>query len=155
MRALALAISLLAAGPLSASECFIDNATEENPIDGAMRLLMFAHTPIEYRNSCGLLDETDQRYFEAVRAGVGCEASDEYNAFFGRYLGDDQTVLFAAKPEDLRSEEAFLRYCEIVKEIDLTEAVNPDGSVNSDAVQSQEPLFFSLRQLVAATRRSN
>ena len=90
-----------------------------------------------------------------MRAQVSCEGDPDYEAFFGRYLSDDPAYLFAATRENLRSDDAFMRYCEIVERIDLSQAVNADGSVNSDAVQAQEPLFFSLRQLVAATRGEN
>ena len=38
--------------------------------------------------SCGIRDESDQRYFDAVRAQVSCEESQAYGDFFGPYLQD-------------------------------------------------------------------
>ena len=40
---------------------------ETEAYDARMRALMVAHAPIEYRKSCGLRDDSDQSYFDALR----------------------------------------------------------------------------------------
>lgn len=137
------------------SACFVDNLPAPNATqayEAQMRALMMAHTPIEYRNSCGLLDDSDKRFFDAIRAQTNCQASDGYMKFFGQYLSDAESYLFAVKRTDLRSDEDFETYCTIVAEIDLAAAVNEDGSVNVEMLQAQAPLFQALQAFTAEKR---
>ena len=155
MRVLAFAIALAAATPGVSQECFVDTLPAPNAAEtynAKMRALMMAHVPIEYRNSCGFLDGADQAYFEAIRAQVGCTESEAYEEFFGRFLQDAESYAFAVKRTDLRSDADFDLYCQIVERIDLTGAVNADGTVNVQNLQANAPLFQALSQHLSETK---
>ena len=135
----------------AAAQCFIDQEPapgQTEAFDARMRALIVAHAPIEYRKSCGLLDDSDQRYFEAVRAQASCTESDGYDQFFGRTLSEGADFVFAVRREDLRSDEDFETYCQIVDRIDLSIVIGDDGKVRPDMLQAQVPLFHALRELV-------
>ncbi len=139
----------------AAEGCFVDNLpkpSETQQFDAKMRALMLAHVPIEYRNSCGLRDESDQRFFEAIRTQVGCETSEGYQTFFGRYLQDVEEYLFAVNRSDLRTDADFDTYCAIVERIDLAVTVNDEGGIDTEMLQVQAPLFQALQDHVAKTR---
>ena len=154
MRFAAALLMTLWASAVSA-QCLVENLPapgETDAYDARMRALMVAHAPIEYRKSCGLRDESDQRYFDAVRARVSCADSDAYGQFFGPYLTDAENYVFAVRRVDLRSDEDFARYCQIVERIDLEGVVSDTGEVRPDMLQAQAPLFDALRELVLTRR---
>ena len=158
MRSLVFLLGVLGASSALAQECFVENLPkpiEAAQYDAQMRALMLAHVPIEFRNSCGLRDETDAAYYEAVRARVGCETSTPYQDFFGHFLEDQDTYLFAVNRTDLRTDEAFETYCEIVERIDLSHAVREDGSVNVGVLQANGPLFQALTTFIGENRWDN
>ena len=153
MRFLAILLTIMIALPASAQTCFVDaERTENDNFDGMMRAVMMAHSPIEYRNSCGLRDESDQQFFNAIRSQLRCEVSEDYNTFFGQYLSDQEEFLFAVNRIDLMNDNAYDTYCQIVDRIDLSAALNADGTVNSAALQLQGPLFQALQDHVAKWR---
>ncbi len=138
--------------PTAASaQCFADQppkAGQARQHDAQIRNLIVAHAPIEYRKSCGLRDDSDQRYYEAVRKQTGCTESAAYESYFGSYLQDVENYVFAVRRVDLRSDDDFELYCQIVSRIDLKQTVTDDGMVRPDMLQAQVPLFDTLRQLV-------
>ena len=141
--------------PAWAQSCFVEDLPAPNQAqnyEGAMRAVMIAHAPIEYRKSCGLRDDSDQRYFDAVRKRVMCTDSDAYGQFFGPYLEAGENYVFAVRRVDLRTDEDFERYCDIVERIDLKGAVSAGGDVRPDILQAQAPLFDALRELVLTRR---
>lgn len=145
--------ALAVAGPAMA--CFVDDLPPPNAsqqYEAQMRALMMAHIPIEYRSSCGLRDDSDQRFFEAIRDQVACQGSETYQTFFGQYLGEAESYLFAVKRTELRSDADFDTYCKIVERIDLGAAVAEDGRVNVQMLQAQAPLFQAIQDHVAKTR---
>lgn len=151
MRVLLLVAAIAASASAASAQCFVDQPPAPGQAaqhDARIRALLVAHAPIEYRKSCGLRDETDQRYFDAVRRQVACADSAAYNQYFGSYLQDAENYLFAVRRVDLRSDEDFELYCQIVRRIDLAVAVSEDGVVQPDMLQAQVPLFDTLRQLV-------
>ncbi|KMW60490.1 hypothetical protein AIOL_000646 [Candidatus Rhodobacter oscarellae] len=155
LRALISLAALWLAAPAQAQGCFVDDLPAPNDTAGyeaQMRALMMAHVPIEYRNSCGLRDESDQAFFDAIRAQVGCQGSEAYQTFFGQFLGEAQNYLFAVKRTELRSDADFDTYCAIVGQIDLGVTVTEQGAVNVEMLQAQAPLFQALQDHVAAAR---
>ncbi len=150
-RVLLLAIALISAASAASAQCFADQPPAPGQAaqhDARIRALIVAYAPIEYRKSCGLRDETDQRYFDAVRKQVARTESAAYKQYFGSYLEDVENYVFAVRRVDLRSDEDFELYCEIVERIDLGLVVSEDGMVRPDMLQAQVPLFDTLRQLV-------
>ncbi len=148
-------LALCSFAEAASAQCFVENLPapgQSEAYDARMRALMVAHAPIEYRKSCGLRDDSDRRYFEAVRSQVSCGDSAAYGQFFGAYLAENQNYVFAVRRTDLRTDEDFDRYCAIVERIDLSIAVAENGTVNPDALQAQAPLFHALRELVLTRR---
>ena len=157
MRALAILFALTIGTATQAQDCLVDNMPlpgQAEQFNAQMRALMLAHTPIEYRQSCGLTDESDLRYYNAIRAAAGCEASENYDTFFGRYLDENTEFLFAVTRTELMNDEAFETYCKIIERIDLTDAVTEDGTPNATALQVQAPLFHALQAHVKKWRIS-
>ena len=146
-----MAVFVAAQASAQGQGCFVDNLPtpgNTDRFDAMMRTTMMAHIPLEYRNSCGMLDDTDQRYYDAIRQQVGCGDSEGYDLFFGRYLGDLEEFVFAVKRTDLRTEATFETYCAIIGRIDLTGAVDAEGKLNAAALQVQAPLFQALQDHV-------
>jgi len=145
--------ALLFAQPATAQTCFVDQErTGSDNFDGLMRAAMIAHAPIEYRNSCGLRDDSDAAFYAAIRAQLNCEVSADYNTFFSQYLKNTEEFLFAVRRVDLMNDDAFATYCQIAERIDLTSAVTEDGKVDTAALQLQGPLFLALQEHVAKWR---
>lgn len=150
-----LAALVLASG--GASACVVEDLPPPNntaQYDAMMRALMLAHAPIEYRKSCGIRTEDDIAFFEAIKKGAGCEASEAYQSFLGGFLRDEGQYLLAVRRTDLRADEDFDKYCAIVGRIDLSAAVKEDGMVDASALQAQAPLFHAIQEIIA-TRRWN
>ena len=147
---------LLGASTASAQQsCIVEDLPtpgQSQQYDAMMRNLMMAHVPIEYRNSCGLRDETDQAFFDAIRRQTGCSDSAAYETFFGQFLTDQDQFIFAVSRTDLRTEESFATYCQIIERIDLSIAVTEDGGIDAEALQAQLPLFQALQSHVAEWR---
>lgn len=142
------AILTLVAAPVAAEQCFLDKASENMSsaqIDGTMRSLMIAHMPIEYRNSCGFRDDSDQGLFNAIRASVGCSDSLNYAQFFGMFMSDQQNYLMAMGRTDFRSDENYNDYCAMVSKLDLNAAVREDGTINAEMMQAQAPLLSAIQ----------
>lgn len=155
MRAALIVVAFLAASPaLAQSACFMDSTdpAQRPRIEGALERLVLAHIPIEYRNSCGLRDDSDQRFWEAIRSSVSCESSENYQSYFGPFLEDKDQYLLAASPTDLRTDDDFATYCEIVSRIDLNDAVHEDGSIDSENLRAQSPLFAAIHALIQERR---
>jgi|GEM_PF-6527810 hypothetical protein len=146
----------IATGALAqARGCFVENLPAPGDREGyetRIRALMVAHAPIEYRASCGIQDDSDKVYFDALRAQVSCTDSDAYGQFFGPYLSGQDNYVFAVRRVELRTDEDFDRYCAIVERIDLKSAVTAEGAVDPNILQAQAPLFHALRELVLTRR---
>jgi len=109
MRAVLFLFAILTAGPvLAQSACFMDSTdpAQRPRIEGALERLVLAHIPIEYRNSCGLRDESDQRFWAAIRDSVSCQGSENYQSYFGPFLEDKDKYLLAASKTDLAATQA-------------------------------------------------
>ncbi len=155
MRAVLFLFAILTAGPvLAQSACFMDSTdpAQRPRIEGALERLVLAHIPIEYRNSCGLRDESDQRFWAAIRDSVSCQGSENYQSYFGPFLEDKDKYLLAASKTDLRTDEDFATYCEIVSRIDLSGAVKEDGSIDAENLRAQGPLFGAIHALIQERR---
>ena len=158
MRQVLAALAVRLAGAASAQTCLVEKLPAPNDTsqyDAMMRALMLAHAPIEYRKSCGLRDDSDRGFFEAIRLGVGCSDSAAYAQFMGGVLEEGGSYLVAVERTDLRSDEDFERYCSIVERIDLESAVKDDGKVNAAALRAQAPLFHAIQELIATRRWNN
>ena len=152
MRLILTLLLVVIAVPATAQTCFINQSTQsgtDEVFEANMQVLMMAHSPIEYRNSCGLRDESDQRFYEAIRAQVGCDDNADYAQFFGQYLEDQEEYTFARTRTQMRTDESFELYCKIVERVDLESAVNDDGTINAEALQVQAPLLQTLQLHVA------
>lgn len=154
MNTLLATMVLVLASSTGTFACIVEDMpapSKADEFDASMRAIMLAHAPIEYRKSCGLRDDSDTQFYEAIRLGVGCESSEVYDEFFRSFLNSEE-YLMAVGRTDLRTDADFEKYCQIVERIDLNAAVTKDGRVNSEALKVQAPLFYALQELVATQR---
>jgi hypothetical protein len=108
-----------------------------------------AHLPVELRNSCGLLDENDVAYYDALAKTLACTGSETYHQVFSQILTPQTEFLFAAGSGAFRTNGMHDDYCAQVAQIDMPRFVNANGDLDEIHVQEQIPLLQNILAFVA------
>lgn len=145
---------LVAAAPAAAQQiCLTDHTAfmDGNPqgFEAAMRSVVVAHAPVEFRNSCDLLTEDDLRFYTAMAEALACTDSPTYHQVFAQVLKPQSGYLFAARAEDFPSAEMFDGYCALVAQIDMAALVDGEDQLDQAALDAQSQTFQSILTYVA------
>ncbi|MDG1457637.1 MAG: hypothetical protein P8Q92_07005 [Pseudoprimorskyibacter sp.] len=148
------AVLAFCAAPAVAQQLCLTDHTEmmdRNPegFDAAIRSVTMAHLPVELRNSCGLLDENDVAYYDALAKTLACTGSETYHQVFSQILTQQTEFLFAAGPGAFRTNGMHDDYCAQVAQIDMPGFVDANGDLDEIHVQEQIPLLQNILAFVA------
>ena len=95
---------------------------------------------VSHRAACGMTDERDREYYDAVAAGFGCADSQQFSARFDQITGSNPMPVPDGSKENFSDPAKYDEFCSMVHDLDPADYAGPDG-LNDDPYSAQDGLL--------------